>query len=63
MRPAEVLERTASVSIRYEIMSDWGVYRIPYSFHTVFISVLKSYRIHHRLRVNGRPIRCENILY
>ena len=47
------LSLLASVSIRYEIISDWGVYTIPYSFHrpTVFISVLKLYRIHHHLRV------------
>ena len=42
MRPAEVLERTASVSIRYEIMSEWECLQ-----DTVFI----SYRIHKRTEI------------
>ena len=37
-----------------------GVYSIPYSFHIVSISVMKSYHIYHRPRVNGRPIQYEN---
>ena len=61
MRPGEIIGRTASVSIRYEIISDWDVYTIPYSLHTLFISVLKSYHIHHGLCVNVRQMRYENI--
>ena len=33
-----------------------GVYTIPYSFCTVFISVFISNRIRHRLRVKGGPM-------
>ena len=61
VRPTEIIERTASVSSRYEIITDWSVYTIPYSSYTVFISILKSYRIHRRLGATGRPIRNENI--
>ena len=57
MRPAEIIEETASQSIRYEIISDWGVHMIPYSVHTVFISGLKSYRIHDLLCLNGMPMQ------
>ena len=61
MRPEEIIGRTASVSIHYEIISDWDVYTIPYSFHIAFISVLISYRIRHGLCVNERQMRYENI--
>ena len=54
-------EGTASLSIRYEIISDSGVSMIPYSFSAVFIIAFISYRIHRLLRVNGRPIRYENV--
>ena len=46
MRPAEIIERTASVSILNKTISDWGVYMVPYLFHTISISILKSYCIH-----------------
>ena len=52
---------TVLLSIRYENISDSGDYTIPYSFCTVFISVFISYCIHHRLRVNGKALRYENI--
>ena len=50
------------ISIWIEV-ADFGFFHhtFIYSFHTVFISVLKSYRILHHARVNGRPIRYENI--
>ena len=48
-------------SIRYKSISDWGVYTIPYSLPTTLTIVLKSYRIHHRLRVNGRLKRYKQV--
>ena len=62
MRTAEIIERKASISNGYDIiMEDWHIYMKQYSFHTIFISILKSYSVHYHLYVNGRPIWYENI--
>ena len=46
----------------YEIISDSGLYTIPYSFYISFMSVLILCRIHPRHRVNGKVRSYENIL-
>ena len=48
-------------SIRFETISNSGVYMILYSFCIVFISAFISYRIYHPHCVDKRPIRYEII--
>ena len=56
----KIAKYIASMSIRYEIISDSYIYTLPYSFSITFMCVLIVYRIHHDRRVDGKAIRYES---